>query len=244
MQEDGYFDERIAATYDEDVGKMSEPETINPAVDFLVDLVGSGNTLEFGIGTGRIALPLAQRGVIVHGIELSRAMVSKLIEKPNGADIPVTIGDFTTTSTGESYSLVLLLFNTIMNLTSQAAQVDCFRNAASHLEPGGHFVVEVMVPRLYELSTNRKCHVFGFSEKKWGIDEYDTSSQSLISHHLKFGNGNIERFSVPFRYVWPGELDLMGQLAGMDLSGRWANWRKEAFTNESQSHISVWRKPA
>ena len=244
MHKDGYFDERVAATYDEIHADLAGPEIVNSTVAFLVDLVGSGNALEFGIGTGRIALPLTDRGVIVHGIEMSRAMVAKLVEKPKGAEIPVTIGDFATAATGESYSIVFLLFNTIMNLTTQAAQVDCFRNAAAHLEPGGHFVVEVMVPQLRELSTSRRCHVFGVSEKKWGIDEYDTSTQSVITHHLKFTNGKIERSSVPFRYVWPGELDLMAQIAGMTLSGRWENWRKDAFTNESHSHISVWEKTA
>ena len=244
MQNDGYFDQRVAATYDDDIGELAKSEAVDPVVNFLVDLAGAGPALEFGIGTGRVALPLQERGVPVHGLELSRAMANKLREKLNGDDLPVTIGDFASKSTGKTYSLVYLLFNTIMHLETQASQVSCFRNAAAHLDPGGYFVVEVMIPRLRSLSKGENCHVFQFGQKNWGIDEYELSTQRIVSHHLKFRSGEIERISIPFRYVWPTELDLMAQLAGMTLTGRWADWDGKEFTDESSKHISVWTKTA
>ena len=244
MDEDGFFDERIAATYDESSAEESDPAVVDPGVDFLMERVGSGRVLELGIGTGRIALPLAQRGVSVHGIELSKAMVARLREKPGGGDIDVAIGDFATTTVDGSFSLAYLVYNTIMNLTTQEAQVACFRNVASHLEPGGCFVVEVMIPELRRLPPGETFHVFNGQENYWGIDEYDVANQGLVSHHLEVVDGSLERFSVPFRYVWPAELDLMAQLAGMSLRERWAGWKRESFTSESRHHVSVWETPA
>ncbi|MGZ8619578.1 MAG: class I SAM-dependent DNA methyltransferase [Actinomycetota bacterium] len=244
MSEDGYFDERVATTYDEDVAERSPPEVIDPTLDVLAELVGDGRALEFGIGTGRIALPLAARGVPVHGIELSTAMAAQLAAKPGGDAIGVTIGDFSTTTVDGPFSLVYLVFNTIMNLTTQAEQVACFRNAAAHLEPGGCFVVEVMVPELRRLPPGETFHVFTGGENAWGIDEYDVADQGLVSHHLDVVDGDLERFSVPFRYVWPAELDLMAQLAGMPLRDRWSGWAREPFTSESRQHVSVWERPA
>jgi SAM-dependent methyltransferase len=241
---DGYFDERVAARYDESSADMFEPAVVDPIVDFLVGLAGGGRALELGIGTGRIALPLAQRGVPVHGIELSRAMVAKLRAKPGGKDIPVTIGDFATTTVDGSFSVAYLVFNTIMNLTTQAAQVACFRNVAAHLEPGGCFVIEVDVPELRHLPPGERLHAFHASESRWGIDEYDVRTQALTSHHFEIVDSRLERFSAPFRYVWPAELDLMAQLAGMTLRERWSGWKREPFTNDSEQHISVWEKPA
>lgn len=243
MNDDGYFDERIAARYDETSGEMFDPSVVDPAVDFLVDQAGSGRALELAIGTGRIALPLADRGVRVHGIELSQAMVARLRAKPGGEDVGVAIGDLATTAVDGSFSLVYLVYNTIMNLTTQAAQVACFRNAAAHLEPGGCFVVEVTVPRLRKLPPGETFQVFLGSEDAWGIDEYDVVTQGLISHHLENVDGSLERFSVPFRYVWPAELDLMAELAGMTLRERWAGFMRELFTSESDTHVSVWEKP-
>ena len=243
MHDDGYFDERIASRYDEDTAEISTPAVVGPMVDLLVDLAGNGRALEFGIGTGRIALPLSERGVDVHGIDLSRAMVAKLRAKPGAERIGVTIGDFATTSVGGPFSLVYLIFNTIMNLTTQAAQVACFRNAARHLEPRGYFVVEVGVPDLRRLPPGDTFRVFGASENYWGIDEYDVATQGLSSHHVRIANGRVERFSAPFRYVWPSELDLMAELAGMRLRERWGGWKKEPFTSESGQHVSVWEKP-
>jgi SAM-dependent methyltransferase len=242
--DDGYFGERVAATYDASEAEMFDPAVVDPVVDLLVELAGDGRALELGIGTGRIALPLAARGVPVHGIELSEAMAARFRAKPGAEAIGVTIGDFATTRVEGSFSLAYLVFNTIMNLTTQAAQVACFRNVASHLEPGGAFVVEVGVPELQRLPPGETFQVFHASETRWGFDEYDIAIQGLTSHHLEMVDGNLERLSIPFRYVWPSELDLMAQLAGMRLDERWGGRSKEPFTSESRMHVSVWRKPS
>jgi len=244
VHDDGYFDERIAAAYDDNTTDMYDPEVLEPTVEFLAALAGSGRALELGIGTGRVALPLAHRGVPVHGIELSKAMAARLHAKPGGDDITIAIGDFATTTVDESFSLAYLIYNTIMNLTTQAEQVACFRNVATHLEPGGCFVIEVGVPGLRRLPPGETFQVFFGSENYWGIDEYDVANQGLISHHLESVGGKLERFSVPFRYVWPAELDLMAALAGMTLRDRWSGWNREPFTSESTKHVSVWELPA
>jgi SAM-dependent methyltransferase len=241
---DGYFDERVAARYDESSSEMFAREAVEPAVDFLAALAGDGRALELGIGTGRIALPLVGRGVEVHGIDLSQAMVAKLREKPGGEGIPVAIGDFATTRVDGAFSLAYLVFNTINNLTTQEEQVACFRNVAAQLEPGGGFVIEVGVPELRRLPPGETMHVFDASEGHWGIDEYDLVNQGLVSHHLSVVDGAIERVSMPFRYVWPSELDLMAELAGMRLRERWSGWKREPFTGESRKHVSVWETPA
>jgi SAM-dependent methyltransferase len=240
---DGYFDERVAARYDDSEAEMFGAEATDPVVEVLVELAGSGRALELGIGTGRIALPLAQRGVSVHGIDLSKAMVARLRAKRDGEDIGVTIGDFATTTVDASFSLAYLVFNTIMNLTTQAGQVACFRNAAAHLEPGGCFVIEATIPDLRRLPPGETFHVFNASENHWGIDEYEVATQGLTSHHFETVDGTIERLSIPFRYAWPSELDLMAQLAGMRLRSRWGGWKREPFTSESTKHVSVWEKP-
>jgi SAM-dependent methyltransferase len=244
MSDDGYFDERVAARYDESAADMFDPEVVDPIVGLLVELAGSGRALELGIGTGRIALPLAQQGVPVHGIELSNAMAAKLRGKPGGEDIGVTIGDFATTTVEGTFSVAYLVFNTILNLTTQAAQVACFQNVAAHLEPGGCFVIEVGVPGLQELPPGETFRVFHVSENRWGFDEYDVANQGLISHHVEIVDGKAERLSIPFRYAWPSELDLMAQLAGMSLRNRWSGWKREPFTSDSDKHVSVWEKPA
>jgi SAM-dependent methyltransferase len=242
--DDGYFDERVAARYDESEAEMFDPAVVNPVVDLLVELAGSGRALELGIGTGRIALPLAQRGVPVHGIELSKAMVAKLRAKPGGEDLGVTIGDFATTTVEGTFSVAYLVFNTIMNLTTQAAQVACFRNVAAHLEPGGCFVIEVGVPELQRLPPGETIRAFHVSETRWGFDEVDVATQGLTSHHFEIVDGRVERLSIPFRYAWPSELDLMAQLAGMRLRDRRSGWKREPFTSDSRKHVSVWEKPA
>ena len=242
MGDDGYFDERIAARYDQSSREMFAPDVVLPAVEFLAELAGNGRALELGIGTGRIALPLAQRGVSVHGVELSRAMVSRLREKPGGESIGVTIGDFATTVVSESFSLAYVVFNTLGNLTTQQAQVACFRNVADHLVRDGCFVVEIEVPDIRRLPPGETVRPFDVSEAHLGFDEYDVAKQELISHHFTLQLGRWERFSMPFRYVWPAELDLMAQLAGMRLRERWAGWKREPFTGESRKHVSVWEK--
>jgi SAM-dependent methyltransferase len=240
--DDGYFGERVAARYDEVSAEMFDPAVVEPAVDVLAELAGDGRALELGIGTGRVALPLARRGVPVHGIELSKAMAARLRAKPGGDDIGVTIGDFATATVDATFSVAYLVFNTIGNLTTQAAQVACFRNAAAHLEPGGCFVIEVGVPALQWLPPGETARVFHISETRWGIDEYDVAAQGLRSHHFEVIDGNVQHFSVPFRYVWPSELDLMAQLAGMGLRERWSDWSREPFTSDSRKHVSVWEK--
>jgi len=239
-----HFDEPVAETYDEYAAQMFRPEAVDPVVDFLAELAGDGAALEFGIGTGRIALPLAARGVPVHGIDLSEAMVEKLRAKPGGDAIPVTIGDFASTSVDATFTLAYLVFNTISNLTTQDEQVACFENVAAHLEPGGCFVIEVEVPDLQRLPHGERFVVFHLGDTHVGVDEYDVATQGLVSHHLqRTEGGGYERSSGPFRYVWPSELDLMARIAGMRLRERWAGWKREPFTNESTKHVSVWEKP-
>jgi SAM-dependent methyltransferase len=236
---DGFFGEAVAADYDrtEDAGPVA------PTVDFLAGLAGVGAALELGIGTGRIALPLAAAGVRVAGIELSRAMASRLAAKPGGQDIEVAIGDFAQAKVPGAFRLAYLVFNTIMNLTTQEAQVACFMNAAAHLEPGGRFVIEVIVPALRRLPPGEVLHASSFSPGHWCLDEYDVVGQGLISHHFTFRGGEVRQASTPFRYVWPAELDLMARLAGLELEGRFAGWDRAPFTADSHSHVSVWRKP-
>ena len=241
--EDGYFDERVAARYDESSPELFEPAVVDPVVDLLAELAGGGRALELGIGTGRIALPLSQRRVPVHGIELSQAMAARLRAKPGGGDIGVTIGDFATTTVAGTFSVAYLVFNTIMNLTTQAGQVACFRNVAAHLAPGGCFVIEVGVPELRRLPPGETLRAFSLSDTHWGIDEFDVANQGLVSHHLTLVDGRADRNSVPFRYVWPAELDLMAELAGMRLRDRWSGWQREPFTSESRQHVSVWERP-
>jgi SAM-dependent methyltransferase len=245
VHDDGYFGERVAASYDQsgEISGMFDPAVVDPVVDLLVELAAGGRALELGIGTGRIALPLAQRGVPVHGIELSQAMAARLRAKPGGDEIGVTIGDFATTTVDGTFSVAYLVFNTIMNLTTQAEQVACFRKVAAHLAPGGCFVIEVGVPDLQRLPPGETVRPFHVSETRWGFDEYDVANQGLISHHLELVDGRAERNSVPFRYAWPAELDLMAQLAGMSLCDRWAGWKREPFTSDSRMHVSVWEKP-
>jgi SAM-dependent methyltransferase len=223
---------------------MFDPAVVGPAVDFLAELAGNGRALELGIGTGRIALPLARRGVPVHGIELSKAMAARLRTKPGGEEIGITIGDFATTTVDVTFSVAYLVFNTIGNLTTQAAQVACFRNVAAHLEPGGCFVIETGIPQLQRLPPGETTRVFDASETHWGVDEYDVANQGLTSHHFELVDGRFELQSIPFRYTWPAELDLMAQLAGMTLRERWSGWKREPFTGDSRKHVSVWEKPA
>jgi SAM-dependent methyltransferase len=237
-----YFGEEVASRYDEPGGAEFEPAVIAPTVDFLAGLAGRGPVLELGIGTGRIALPLAARGVAVHGIDLSSAMVARMRVKNGGDGIPVTIGDFATTRVGQTFALAYLVFNTINNLTTQDEQVACFENVASQLEPGGRFVVEVGVPDLQRLPPGEKYRPFDVSRTHLGFDEYDVVGQGLISHRYSFRDDGVDVRSIPFRYVWPSELDLMARLAGMTLRERWSGWDREPFTSESRRHISVWER--
>lgn len=239
-----HFGERIAERYDKTAADMFDPSVVDPVVDFLAELAFDGTALEPGIGTGRIALPLAERGIRVHGIDLSEAMVARLQSKPGADQISVTIGDFAKTTVDGRFSVAYLVFNTIMNLTTQDEQVACFQNVAAHLTPGGCFVIEVGIPDLQRLPPGETVRAFTVSENRLGFDEYDIASQGLISHHYWVVDGRLEVFSPPFRYVWPAELDLMARLARMSLRERWGGWKRELFSSESTSHVSVWQKPA
>jgi len=236
-----WFDEDVAATYDEDLAPLPEA-----GIDLLAQLAQPrGRALELAIGTGRVALPLAARGVAVAGIELSPAMLARLRAKPGGdeASIPVVVGDMATAHVPGTFDVAYLVFNTVMNLTSQDAQVACFANAARHLAPGGAFVVETMIPAVRLLPPGQRYVVFEVSADHVGVDEYDVLGQGLVSHHMVTrADGRVERFSVPFRYVWPAELDLMARLAGLRLRDRWADWDQTPLTEASGSHVSVWVK--
>jgi SAM-dependent methyltransferase len=227
---------------DESADPMFQPDVVEPMVDVLADLAGTGRALELGVGTGRIALPLAARGVEVHGIDLSTEAIEALRAKPGGERIGVTVGDFSTVRVAGSFRLVYLVYNTIMNLTTQAAQVACFENAAAHLEPGGRFLIETMIPDLRRLPPGERYVVFDGGDTHWGIDEYDVAAQGLVSHHFDVRGERVKTSSGAFRYVWPAELDLMALLAGMELRERWADWRRAPFTSESRAHVSIWEK--
>jgi len=241
---ENYFGEDVAARYDDPADRMFDPAAIAQVVDVLAGLAGAGAALELGIGTGRIAVPLSERGVPVHGIDLSEAMVDRLRAKPGGEAIGVTIGDFSSTRVDGTFTVAYLVYNTINNLTSQDAQVACFRNAAAHLAPGGHFVIEVGIPDLRRLPPGQTAVPFTVAPGRLGFDEYDVVDQGMISHHYwRTEDGRFESMSVPFRYVWPSELDLMARLAGMSLRERWSDWTRSPFTAESGSHVSIWQTP-
>jgi SAM-dependent methyltransferase len=239
---DGYFGEDIAATYDSDASDMFGEDIIGATVNMLAQLAGDGKALEFGVGTGRIALPLACRGVAVHGIDVSRAMVARLRAKPGGSAVGITIGDFATTRAPGEFSLVYLIFNTICNLTTQDAQLACFRNAAEHLRPGGSFVIEVGVPALRLLPPGQRAVPFAVGDDGWAYDVYDCATQAMSSNYVNERRSGARRRSVPFRYVWPSELDLMARIAGLVPAGRWEDWDRRPFTHESTRHVSVWQK--
>ncbi|MBO0731141.1 MAG: class I SAM-dependent methyltransferase [Acidimicrobiaceae bacterium] len=221
---------------------MFDPRVLGPTVDLLAELAGGGAALEFAVGTGRVALPLAARGVPVSGIELSRAMAEKLWAKDEEGRIRVTMGDMATTRVDGSFRLVYLVFNTIGNLITQDQQVACFANAAAHLEPGGYFVIEVGVPDLRRLPPGEDARIFSHAPGYVGYDRYtDLVAQQAVSHHFVAGDTGVRELTTPFRYVWPSELDLMARLAGMSLLHRWSDWNRSPFTGESTSHVSVWQ---
>jgi SAM-dependent methyltransferase len=239
---ENWFGEDVAATYDDD-----ETPLPDSGIELLAQLAGAdGRALEFAIGTGRVALPLAARGIRVAGIELSAAMVARLRTKPGGdkTSIEVVVGDMTTARVGGTFDLVFLVFNTIMNLTTQDAQVACFANAAQHLRPGGAFVIETGVPALRKLPPGQRFVTFALTPEHVGVDEYDVVEQGLVSHHVTTGgDARVRRSAIPFRYVWPAELDLMARLAGLRLHDRFGDWDRSPFTQTSESHVSVWIKP-
>ncbi|MFJ9378243.1 class I SAM-dependent methyltransferase [Streptomyces sp. NPDC101455] len=244
MRQETLWGADVAQRYDTPGTGMFAPDTLRPTVDRLAQLAMDGTVLEFAIGTGRVAVPLAERGVPVTGIELSEPMVEQLRTKADEATIPVIIGDMATTVAPGTYSLVYLVYNTISNLLTQAEQVECFRNAARHLTPGGRFVIELWVPELRKLPPGQTATVWQTDSDYIGLDTYDTLRQHVVSHHFRFDEteqAQLER--SPHRYIWPAELDLMAQLAGFELESRHGDWSGAEFTAESRSHVSVYRVP-
>ena len=246
---DGWFPESVAADYDTP-GGANAPEAVGPMVDVLEDLADGGPVVEFAVGTGRIAAPLAARGLAVSGIELSKAMAARVAGKPGGDKVEVTIGDMATTRVAGQFSLAYLVFNTISNVTTQDGQVEVFCNAAAHLRPGGLFLIEVGVPDLRRLPPGQDTVPFAETPGREGggyvgFDQYDVVTQQFTSNHVTVSSDGQGRFRrIPFRYAWPAEMDLMARIAGLTLRYRWAGWDRSAFTAESTTHVSVWQKPA
>ncbi len=233
----------VAARYDTSHADKFERAVVDPAVDVIAGYAGDGAAVEFAIGTGRLAVPLAARGIDVSGMDFSEPMLAELTAKPGAKDINATHGDMTTTLLGTDFAVAYLVYNTIMNLRTQALQVACFRNAAAHLRPGGRFIMEVMVPEVAKLAPGELFVPFAVEDGYLGIDEYaDPIGQILISHHYVVEPGAERHVSAAFRYVWPSELDLMAQLAGLEREHRWEDWSRNPFSAASTSHISVWRK--
>lgn len=231
-----------ADAYDDPDDPMFAPKLLESTTSFLAGLAEGGPALEFAIGTGRVAIPLHSRGVEVSGIEYSDAMAAQLRQKT--ADIPVIIGDMATARVEGQFALVYLVFNTIGNLFTQEAQVRCFGNAARHLAPGGRFVIEVGVPALRRLPPGQQAVPFEVSAEHVGFDTYDQITQRAVSHHyIRTADGTYRYTPHNFRYVWPSELDLMAQLAGLEFEARFADWDEHPFDAESTSHVSVWRRP-
>ncbi|MFJ5110167.1 class I SAM-dependent methyltransferase [Streptomyces sp. NPDC088551] len=244
MQQEEIWDADTAQRYDTPGSGMFAPEVLGPTVDRLAQLAGDGAALEFAIGTGRVAVPLAERGVSVTGIELSRPMVERLRTKVDEATIPVIIGDMATAVAPGKFDLVYLVFNTISNLLTQDEQVQCFHNAARHLTPGGRFVIELWVPELRKLPPGQEATVWHCEPGYIGLDTYDVLRQHVVSHHFRFDETQqAQLFRSPHRYIWPAELDLMARLAGFELETRHGDWDGSAFTAESRSHVSVYRVP-
>jgi SAM-dependent methyltransferase len=244
MTSSDLWDEETARRYDETSAAMFAPDVLDPAVEFLARQAGDGPALEFAIGTGRVGVPLAARGVSVHGIELSEPMLAQLRQKVDERSLPVVVGDMATTLVPGEFSLVYLVFNTLGNLRTQEEQVTCFRNAARHLRPEGRFVIELGVPAIRRLPPGQLAVPFDVGERHLGFDTYDLATQAGISHHYWPGEDGHARYGVHhYRYVWPAECDLMAQLAGLELEQRLADWDGTPFTSDSESHVSVWRKP-
>ena len=244
MRQEDIWDVPAARTYDTPGTGMFAAEVLEPTVDLLAELAGRGRALEFAIGTGRVAIPLSERGVPVIGIELSKPMIRELRTKVDDHTIPVLVGDMASTHAPGDFTLVYLVYNTISNLLNQSEQVACFRNAARHLTRGGRFVIELWVPELRKLLPGQQATVWQSEPGYVGLDTYDVLQQRIVSHHFRFDNSTTAQlFRSPHRYIWPAELDLMAQLAGFELETRHADWAGAEFTAESRSHVSVYRLP-
>ncbi len=237
------FTGRVAETYDLASSEMYDPAVIAAAADFLAEEAAGGKALEFGIGTGRIALPLSRRSVEVHGIDISADMIEQLRRKPGAETIATTVGDFAETLVPGEFSLVYVVYNSICNLLEQAEWVRCFRNAARHLRPGGRFVIELWIPDLRRFPPGAAGVPFDVTPTHLGYDTLDVANQRGVSHHFFTTGDQPARFDSPFRFAWPAELDLMAQIAEMTLHARWNDWDRSPFTSESAKHISVWQRP-
>lgn len=237
--------EDTAIRYDASSPEMFAPEVLDPTIDFLAGLAGSGAALEFAIGTGRVGIPLAARGVSVTGIELSEPMAAQLRKKVDEATLPVVMGDMATTRVPGEFDLAYLVFNTISNLRTQAEQVECFRNAARHLKPGGRFVIELWVPAIRRMPPGQAAVPMTMGDDGHLVfDTYDLATQACTSHHYFHEPDGTTLYSAGnFRYIWPAECDLMAQLAGLEFEARYADWHRTPFTSDSTSHISIWQKP-
>jgi hypothetical protein len=243
MADEGYFGEQTAARYDDASWSMFDPKLLNATAEFLADLAGDGAALEFAIGTGRIAVPLAQRGVKVAGMDNSEAMLKRLCEKPGAEGIHAVVGDMASTRVDGEFSLVYLVFNTIFNLITQDGQVACFENAAAHLDSGGRFVIEARVPELQRLPLGQTVLPWRADTDGMSFYNYDVVTQRLSGRHFYFEDGKVVPSPVELRYAWPTELDLMARIAGLELESRWGGWAREPFTHLSPSHVSVYVKP-
>jgi SAM-dependent methyltransferase len=245
MTSSDLWDEQTAQRYDEVSAEMFEPEVLEATVAFLAQLAGSGRALEFAIGTGRVAIPLAARGISVTGIELSQPMVDQLRRKVSAEELPVVVGDMATATVPGEFSLVYVVWNSIGNLRTQDEQVECFRSAARHLAPGGRFVIELWVPGIRRFPPGQAAVPFSVTDRHVGFDTLDMVTQQGTSHHYRrLDDGTVRYGYSNFRYIWPAECDLMARLAGLTLERRVADWHGAPFTSESESHVSVWRKPA
>lgn len=247
MTSSDVWGESVSSTYDADEAAMFAPEVLGPAIDRLVALAEGGPVLELAIGTGRIALPLAERGLAVSGVELSEAMLGELRRKPGGRDLPVVQGDMASAAVpgAGGFALVLLVFNTIANLRTQDEQVACFENAARHLRPGGRFVIELGIPPLRRLPPGQVAVPFEIGEGHVGFDTIDAATQESASHHYRRDPDGAVRYDVGrFRYLWPSECDLMARIAGLEREHRWEDWQGSPFTADSEQHVSVWRTPS
>jgi SAM-dependent methyltransferase len=238
-----FFGDQVAATYDAHSASMYDPRVLEPAVETLAELANGGAALEFAIGTGRIALPLAQKGVPVTGIDSSQAMLDQLHAKPGADKVRASVGDMAATRVEGDFSLVYLVFNTIFNLVTQDGQVACFENAARHLDTGGRFVIEARVPELQRLPLGQTVLPWRADADGMSFYVYDVVTQRLGGQHYTFAGGRVEPSPIELRYAWPAELDLMARIAGLTLEHRWADFRREAFTHLSPAHVSVYVKP-
>jgi SAM-dependent methyltransferase len=245
MTSSDLWDAETAREYDASSAFMFDPAVLDPAVSFLADLAGTGPVLELAVGTGRVAVPLRERGLAVSGIELSEPMVAELRRRADETMLPVVVGDMATTTVPGEFSLVYVVWNSIGNLRTQEEQVACFRNAAAHLVPGGRFVIELFVPGIRRFPPGQAGVPFHVGDTHVGIDTYDLTTQQGTSHHFRrHPDGTADYGASNFRYIWPAECDLMAQLAGLTLEARYAGWDRGPFTSDSESHVSVWRKPA